>query len=263
MNRDMKHSRGSQAFSVPNTPEGKEFLGLMHRFRQRNWRLVVRARGKRSVGHPGSDAEIDTRTWNRDLPIPYAEWFAVYLREPDRHQLLSLAAYRAGFNAGQGEANRDLLNTITSLRFALAEAARWDVRTLNTERDVAREMLAEAEREAARLRDQVRGLDTKLSMRLPLTPGPAPARGVLLDIRLEPHDEAKERAFILEDDGHGDACDCDKCVPPLPERDPMDLVRQAEEDHSDDVCQSCGDVDCHRNHGHIAGEDDSRLGGER
>lgn len=62
-------TKGSQDFSIPNTYEGKEFINLLKKFTNRKrWNIKVRGRGSRKEHGDQSD-----------IPLDYAEWFAVYL----------------------------------------------------------------------------------------------------------------------------------------------------------------------------------------
>lgn len=68
-------SEGSQAFNVPATDEGKEFVKLLRKFSNRpDCRISVRGRGKRAVN--GQSA----RHYASHVPLGFSEWFAVYVR---------------------------------------------------------------------------------------------------------------------------------------------------------------------------------------
>jgi hypothetical protein len=68
-------SEGSQAFNVPATDEGKEFVKLLRKFSNRpDCRISVRGRGKRAVN--GQSA----RHYSSFIPLCYSEWYAVYIR---------------------------------------------------------------------------------------------------------------------------------------------------------------------------------------
>ncbi len=68
---------GQQAFNVPNDEEGRKFLELMKRYRNKGWTYRTRGRGPRSAPegvidpHFGSPASICQEN---------SEWMAVYLR---------------------------------------------------------------------------------------------------------------------------------------------------------------------------------------
>lgn len=68
---------GQQAFNVPNDEEGRKFLELMKRYRNKGWTYRARGRGHRSAPegvfdpHFGSPASICQEN---------SEWMAVYLR---------------------------------------------------------------------------------------------------------------------------------------------------------------------------------------
>ncbi len=63
-------TQGSQTFNVPNNEEGRTFLKLMEKFRNKGWHYRIRGRGTRK--YHGAQAHI---------PKQYSEWMAVYLRD--------------------------------------------------------------------------------------------------------------------------------------------------------------------------------------
>ncbi len=75
-------SKGAQAFNVPNDSEGREFLRLLRKFRNRGWSFHARGRGPRKL--PG-DLYVSFR---RQLSIPQSdsEWIAVYLDNSKKKQ---------------------------------------------------------------------------------------------------------------------------------------------------------------------------------
>lgn len=64
-------TRGNQAFNVPNTDEGRLFLKLLGRFRNRRWHYRARGRGPRKA-YGGLAAHV---------PQKFSDWLAVYLRQ--------------------------------------------------------------------------------------------------------------------------------------------------------------------------------------
>ena len=62
-------TQGSQTFNVPNNEEGRTFLKLMEKFRNKGWHYRIRGRGPRR--DHGTQYHI---------PQQHSEWMAVYLR---------------------------------------------------------------------------------------------------------------------------------------------------------------------------------------
>jgi len=60
-----------QLFSVPNTPEGKEFLGMARKYLNRD-RFYLKSRGRaRNRKAKGGNQQSQ--------PIPTADWLAIYV----------------------------------------------------------------------------------------------------------------------------------------------------------------------------------------
>lgn len=75
-------SQGAQAFNVPNDPEGREFLRLLKKYKNKGWGCHARGRGPRKA--PGDNYV----SFSRQMSIPQAdsEWMAVYLDNSKKKQ---------------------------------------------------------------------------------------------------------------------------------------------------------------------------------
>ena len=81
-------TQGSQTFNVPNNEEGRTFLKLMEKFRNKGWHYRIRGRGTRK--YHGAQAHI---------PKQYSEWMAVYLK-PENPKTAFAAYHNIKFGDG-------------------------------------------------------------------------------------------------------------------------------------------------------------------
>ena len=110
-------SEGSQAFNVPATDEGKEFVKLLRKFSNRpDGQISVRGRGKRAVN--GQSA----RRYATSIPLCYSEWFAVYIRSTKADRYNS-QRFNAEWTKIQSQMKRvaELEDQVKGLKIALVE----------------------------------------------------------------------------------------------------------------------------------------------
>ena len=75
-------TRGSQAFNVPNDEEGRGFLKLLRKFRNRGWHYRALGRGSRK--EHGCQASIAQE---------HSEWMAVYLNDRQEKPQTAFATF--------------------------------------------------------------------------------------------------------------------------------------------------------------------------
>lgn len=74
-------SNGNQFFNVPNTEEGKQFLGLMKKFLNRpcSFKREGRATDRKAKAPYLSDHRLQS-----SMPLDMSDWWAVYIHRPNK-----------------------------------------------------------------------------------------------------------------------------------------------------------------------------------